>query len=36
VNQDINRGVGVRVGTDEAVYVVGQGQMLTIRYLQGT
>jgi hypothetical protein len=36
VNQDINRGVGVRVGTDQAVYVLGQGQMLTIRYLQST
>jgi hypothetical protein len=34
VNQDINRGVGVRAGTDQAVYVLGQGQMLTIRYLQ--
>jgi hypothetical protein len=34
VNKDINRGLGVRVGTDQAVYVVGQGQMLTIRYLQ--
>ena len=36
VNQDINRGVGVRVGTDKAVYVLGQGQMLTVRYLQST
>jgi hypothetical protein len=36
VNQDINRGVGVRVGTDQAVYVLGQGQMLTVRYLQST
>jgi hypothetical protein len=36
VNRDINRGVGVRVGTDEAVYVLGQGQMLTIRYLQSS
>jgi hypothetical protein len=34
VNQDITRGVGVRVGTDQAVYVLGQGQMLTVRYLQ--
>ena len=36
VNRDINRGVGVRVGTDQAVYVLGQGQMLTVRYLQST
>jgi hypothetical protein len=36
VNRDINRGVSVRVGTDEAVYVLGQGQMLTVRYLQST
>ena len=34
VNQDTNRGVSVRVGTDQAVYVLGQGLMLTIRYLQ--
>jgi hypothetical protein len=34
VNQDINRGVSVRVGTDRAVYVLGQGQMLTVRYVQ--
>jgi hypothetical protein len=34
VNRDINRGVSVRVGTDEAVYVLGQGEMLTVRYLQ--
>ena len=34
VNQDINRAVAVRVGTDQAVYVLGQGQMLTVRYLQ--
>jgi hypothetical protein len=34
VNRDINRGVSVRVGTDQAVYVLGQGQMLTVRYLQ--
>jgi hypothetical protein len=36
VNRDINRGVSVRVGTDQAVYLLGQGQMLTIRYLQDT
>jgi hypothetical protein len=36
VNQDINRGVSVRVGTDQAVYVLGQGEMLTVRYLQST
>lgn len=36
VNQDINRGVSVRVGTDRSVYVLGQGQMLTVRYLQNT
>jgi|SRR5829696_514122 len=36
VNRDINRGVSVRVGTDQAVYVLGQGQMLTVRYLQST
>lgn len=36
VNQDINRGISVRVGTDEAVYVLGQGEMLTVRYLQDT
>jgi hypothetical protein len=36
VNRDINRGVGVRVGTDQAVYVLGQGLMLTVRYLQST
>jgi hypothetical protein len=36
VNQDINRAVSVRVGTDEAVYVLGQGEMLTVRYLQST
>jgi hypothetical protein len=34
VNQDVNRGVSVRVGTDGAVYVLGQGEMLTVRYLQ--
>jgi hypothetical protein len=34
VNRDINRGVSVRVGTDQAVYVLGQGLMLTVRYLQ--
>jgi hypothetical protein len=34
VNRDINRGVSVRVGTDRAVYVLGQGQMLTVRYVQ--
>ena len=34
VNRDINRGVSVRVGTDRAVYVLGQGQMLTVRYMQ--
>jgi hypothetical protein len=34
VNKDINRGVSVRVGTDRAVYVLGQGQMLTVRYVQ--
>jgi hypothetical protein len=34
VNRDINRGVSVRVGSDQAVYVLGQGQMLTVRYLQ--
>jgi hypothetical protein len=34
VNRDINRGVGVRVGTDRAVYVLGQGDMLTVRYVQ--
>jgi hypothetical protein len=33
-NDDINRAVGVRVGTDQAVYVLAQGQMLTVRYLQ--
>jgi hypothetical protein len=36
VNQDINRAVSVRVGPDRAVYVLGQGQMLTVRYLQNT
>jgi hypothetical protein len=36
VNQDINRGVGGRVGTDQAVYILGQGLMLTVRYLQGS
>jgi hypothetical protein len=36
VNQDINRGVSVRVGTDQAVYVLGQGLMLAVRYLQGS
>jgi hypothetical protein len=34
VNRDINRGVSVRVGTDQAVYVLGQGLMLTVRYIQ--
>jgi hypothetical protein len=34
VNQDINRSLGVRIGTDRAVYVQGQGQMLTVRYVQ--
>jgi hypothetical protein len=34
VNQDINRGVSVRVGTDRAVYVLGLGQTLTVRYVQ--
>jgi len=34
VNRDINRGVGVRVGADQAVYVLGEGLMLTVRYLQ--
>jgi len=33
-NRDINRGVGVRVGTDRAVYALGEGLMLTVRYLQ--
>ncbi|MGH3366288.1 MAG: hypothetical protein ACRDOY_03705 [Nocardioidaceae bacterium] len=36
VNQDINRGLGVRVGNDQAVYVLGLGEMLTVRYLQST
>jgi hypothetical protein len=36
VNRDINRGVSVRVGTDQAVYVLGQGEMLTVRYRQTT
>jgi hypothetical protein len=36
VNRDINRGVSVRVGTDQAVYVLGQGLMLTVRYLQSS
>jgi hypothetical protein len=35
-NPDINRAVAVRVGTDQAVYVLGQGLMLTVRYLQGS
>ncbi|HJV04920.1 MAG TPA: hypothetical protein VJ868_06630 [Actinomycetota bacterium] len=34
VNRDINRGVGVRVGTDQAAYVLGEGLMLTVRYTQ--
>jgi hypothetical protein len=34
VNRDINRGISVRVGTDRAVYVLGQGEMLTVRYVQ--
>jgi hypothetical protein len=34
VNEDINRGLSVRVGTDRAVYVLGQGVMLTVRYVQ--
>ena len=33
-NDDINLGVSVRVGTDRAVYVLSQGEMLTVRYLQ--
>jgi hypothetical protein len=36
VNRDVNRAVGVRVGTDRAAYVLGQGEMLTVRYLQAT
>jgi hypothetical protein len=35
-NEDINRAVSVRVGTNQAVYVLGQGQMLTAGYLQNT
>ena len=36
VNRDIARGLSVRVGTDQAVYVLGEGEMLTVRYDQET
>ena len=36
VNRDIARGLSVRVGADQAVYVLGEGQMLTVRYDQVT
>jgi hypothetical protein len=34
VNRDIARGLSVRVGTDGAVFVLGEGVMLTVRYDQ--